>query len=415
MTLVQNHLPPLSGNKWLIVAFAGLLLAACSPKVRPVSTPVKHIDTVVKKPAEVKVTPPPAAAKPVISLILPFHLDELNLQPGAGHAGVAKADLAVEFYQGFKLALDSLTVNNYSFKLQVYDSKDENTQTRSLALYPKVRAGDVVIGPVYPEGVRSFTNAFGGLKKILVSPLSPTPPADYKYPGLVTMIPPLEYHARKVAAYLNATLKPKKVFILKSGYNDDNKYSIPFKKALDSLSKKRIKIIELTVVRGDLTSLMPQLSLTEQNVFVIPATDQKFVQVTLRSLDLLVKQRYPVTLFGHPTWEKETYLKPEQLQRLNTYITSSDRINYHAANVVKFLKDFRRMYHAEPSEFAIKGYDEGMYWGRFINTPGQTIANFGDYEGLHNTFHFININGLGYVNSHVKLYKYTNFELKSVE
>jgi hypothetical protein len=83
--------------------------------------------------------------------------------------------------------------------------------------------------------------------------------------------------------------------------------------------------------------------------------------------------------------------------------------------VVKFLKDFSRMYHAEPSEFAIKGYDEGMYWGRFINTPGQTIANFGDYEGLHNTFHFININGLGYVNSHVKLYKYTNFELKSVE
>jgi hypothetical protein len=128
-----------------------------------------------------------------------------------------------------------------------------------------------------------------------------------------------------------------------------------------------------------------------------------------------VKQHYPVAVFGHPVWEKAAFLKPDLLQSLNTYVTSSDRVNYHAANVIKFLKDFRRAYHAEPGEYAIKGYDEGLYWGQFISTPGQTIANFGDYEGLHNTFHFVNINGLGYVNTSVKIYKYSNFELKPVE
>jgi hypothetical protein len=47
MTLVQNRLLPLSGNKRLLFVFAGLLLAACSPKVRPVSAPVKPVDSVV--------------------------------------------------------------------------------------------------------------------------------------------------------------------------------------------------------------------------------------------------------------------------------------------------------------------------------------------------------------------------------
>lgn len=415
MTLVQNRLLLLSGNKGFIIVLTGLLFAACSPKIRPIEIPVKHTDTAVKKTATAKPLPPAEAPRPVISLILPFHLDQLDLSPGAGKNGLSKADLAVEYYEGFKLALDSLTARNLNFKLLVYDSKDENAQTRSLALYPKVRASDVIIGPVYPEGVRSFTTSFGGLKKVLVSPLSPTPPEDYRYPGLVTMIPPLQYHSRKVAGYINDRLKPKKVFILKSGYSDDNKYTIPFKRALDSLSRKQIKVVALTVVRGNLSSLLPQLSLTEQNVFIIPATDQQFVQVTLRSLDQLVKQHYPVTLFGHPLWEKAAWLKAEQLQRLNTYITSTDKINYHAANVIKFLKDFRRTYHAEPGEYAIKGFDEGMYWGQFVSTPNQTIADFGDFVGLHNTFHFTSVPGMGYVNSHVNLYKYANFELKLVE
>jgi hypothetical protein len=188
------------------------------------------------------------------------------------------------------------------------------------------------------------------------------------------MIPPLEYHCWRVAGYIQTKLKPQKIFVLKSGYSDDNKYSVPFKKAIDSLSKKRIRIIELTVVRGNLSALLPQLSTTEQNIFVVPATDQQFLQVTLRSLDLLAKQHYPVTLFGHPNWEEADYLKPELLQRLNTYITSWRQVNYHAANVVKFLKDFKADYHAEPSEYAIKGYDEGYVLGSFINAPGQTIS-----------------------------------------
>jgi hypothetical protein len=174
-------------------------------------------------------------------------------------------------------------------------------------------------------------------------------------------------------------------------------------------------VIEVTVVRGNLSALLPQLSLTEQNIFVVPSTDQQFLQVTLRSLDMLAKQHYPVTLFGHPNWEDADYLKPELLQRLNTYISSGDKVNYKSAAVIKFIKDFRKAYHAEPHEYAIKGYDEGMYFGRLASTGGQSFPNLPDYEGLHNTFHFVKLAGLGYVNTHVKLYKFANFELKPVE
>jgi ABC-type branched-subunit amino acid transport system substrate-binding protein len=417
MTSVQNRLQPLSGNKWLIFTVAGLLLAACSPKLRPVAVvPKPSVDTVTKrKPTEVKPLPPAVIPSTVISLLLPFHLDQLDLSKGTTRANIANANVAMEYYQGFKLALDSLTFTGANFKLQVFDTKEAVTETRNLALNTKVRTSALIVGPVYPDEIKSFTAAAPNLKKILVSPLSPALPSGYNAPNLVTVIPPLEYHTWRVANYVQGTIKAKKVFILRSGYSQDNKYIVPFKKALDSLSKKHIKVVELTVVHGDLTAILPQLSTTEQNIFIVPATDIQFLQVTLNALDVLVKRHYPVILFGHPNWEGIIDLKPELLQRLNTYITSTGQVNYHSAQVIKFLKDYRKAYHAEPGEYAIKGYDEGLYFGQLAALPNNANTNLPDFEAMHNNFHFVKIPGMGYVNTHVGLYKYFNFELKPVE
>ena len=48
MTSVRNRLPLLSGNRWLVVLFIVLLIAACSPKTRWVSNPANKP---VNKPA----------------------------------------------------------------------------------------------------------------------------------------------------------------------------------------------------------------------------------------------------------------------------------------------------------------------------------------------------------------------------
>jgi hypothetical protein len=241
MTLVQNRLLQLSGNKRLLFVAIGLLLAACSPKIRPVVTPPKPVDSVVvKKPVEVKVVPPTPPPATLISLLLPFHLDELDLSKGAARSGLTKSDLAVEYYQGFKLALDSLTAGNRNFKLQVFDTRDATAQAHNLALNTKVRTSALIVGPVYPEEVKSFSLASPNLKRMVVSPLSPASPLEYKNPNLITVIPPLEYHCWRVAGYIQAKLKAKKVFILKSGYSDDNKYS-QLKRLLTVSAKNALK------------------------------------------------------------------------------------------------------------------------------------------------------------------------------
>ncbi|QQL50039.1 ABC transporter substrate-binding protein [Mucilaginibacter ginkgonis] len=414
MTSVLNRLLQLSGNKlWLIAAVAAF--ASCSPKVRPV---VQHPAPEAPMPVEKS---KPVVAKPAtprfstIAIIMPFNLDNLNPAVGYSKTALKQANMGISYYQGFKLALDSLTADGYNFRIQLLDGKDNAGTASALASNSKVRNADLVVGPIFPEGIKAFGTA-SMKRKLMLSPLSPVSPATFNNPNLITATPPLDYHAKRMAGYAVNTLKAKKVFVLKSGYSEDNKYIIPFKEAVDSLSKLRVKVIPFVVTRGNLTSLLPQLSKTETNVFLLPSLNQAFLQVTLRSLDSLSKN-YPVALIGHPSWEGFTFLRAEMLQRLKTVISSSEHINYKSGETVQFIRAYRKAYHNEPDAYAIRGFDEGMYFGDLLaGSHGNPInAAERDYDGLSNHFHFVRKPGLGWINTHVFVLRYTNYELRVVE
>ncbi|WP_162499829.1 ABC transporter substrate-binding protein [Mucilaginibacter terrigena] len=350
-----------------------------------------------------------------MSLILPLGLDHAAAGQKYTASGLRMANMSVEYYQGFKLALDSITATGANYKLQLFDSKGDAAQAHSLALNPKVKSSELIIGPIFPDDIKSFTPVLNAARKPIVSPLSPASPATYKNQNLITMTPPLEYHAMGAATYIVKNIKPKKVFILTSGFSEEKLYTSPFKRTIDSLSKRKIQVVTITVARGNLTALIAQLSANNQNVFVIPSTKQAFLMVTLRSLAELSKN-YPVTLFGHPNWERFVFLKAALLQQLNTHITSTDKIDYKSAETNTFLRSYRSAYRAEPTDFAIKGFDQGMYFGNLL-ADGEDMdkPDLADFTGIHNSFHFIKKPGQGWINTHVDILKYEDFELKRVK
>jgi len=409
----------LSGNRWLLLVIIALLAAACSPKLRREGVQPEKAEAAkpAAKTLPVKENKPAKPAGPkvsTISLMLPFDLNHLSGAAPYTAVSLREADIALDYYKGFKLALDSLTAQGFNYKLLVFDTRGDKAQTHSLANNPSVRASDLIVGPVFPEEIRSFLGSYASTRQPIVSPLSPAAPSTYKNPQIITMMPPLEYHAWAAAKYISDKIGPEKVFILRSGFSEENEYLLPFKKAIDSLGKKGIKVVSLNVIHGQLGSLIPQLSLSEKNVFVVPATDQHFLTITLRALDSL-HASYPVMVFGHPNWVNFTFLKAELLQRLDTHITSAERVNFKAGNTIAFARLYRETYHSEPTAFAIKGFDEGLYLGEQVATGNLKNITQANFTGLHNGFVFQKKPGLGWVNTHVDVYKYANFDLKKVE
>jgi hypothetical protein len=422
MTSARNPLPPSNGNKWLLfICIPLLVVAACSPKVQPAATTAAaHKEQPVtnkKEPAKVQSNNKSAENKvSSIAMLLPFDLDNLN--PGNQYtaSSLISADLSLDYYQGFKLALDSLTGKGYNFKLQLFDTKDQTAEVQHLAYEAAIRSSNLVVGPVFPDDIQAFADILSGPPKPIVSPLSPASPARVKNANLVTVATPLEYHARSAAQFVNAHYKTNKVFILRSGFSEENRYIAPFKKALDSLSKNKVKVISPVIQHGNLDGLIPQLSAKDENLFVVPATDQAFLMVTLRSLDSL-SRKYPVTVFGHPNWIKFSYLKHDMLDDIKAHITSTDRVDYKSAVINDFIRLYRKTYHIEPTHYAMMGFDEGMYFGELLGNDDKSLNELdkNDFSGLLNKYHFVKRPGLGWINTHANILEYSNLELKKAE
>lgn len=412
MTSVRNRRLLLNGNKLLFFILV-VFIASCSRKVVP---PIKHPDEPGELPRAEQ--PPAIVLEPRINsigLILPFYSSDVEEAAAIEDKNVRRADIALEFYQGFKLALDSLAKDGAHFQLEVLDGGDDAVSLANLARSESVKNKDLLVGPVFPDGIRTFSELTPLLGKVLVSPLAASSPSQYKNPALVTLTNGIDQHGAKVAEFIAKKYQPARVnlILINTRTADAEKFATPFKKELNTLSSA-FQIIEV----GNTIGIEKRLSRTKNNVVVVASEEQKFVMPTLyRLYRLKTAQKLAIDLFGHPNWSRLN-LDINQLQVLNTRISSSFHVDYSSENVRNFVARYRSAYWEEPSEYAFKGFDTGYYFGSLLEKYGKEyVENIGSssYRGLHSDFLFSYDGQYGFRNINLTILQYKDFELKPVQ
>ncbi len=449
MISVQNHQQQLSGNKNKQKAISNMnlqgfnsksttfnfrllilylipfyLITACSPKTAPGNknpTSQNVEETVSGKEAEKeqeklsqKIKEKPEM---VISLILPFELQSIDYKT-AGVADLRKAEIAIDLYQGFKMGLDSVAnqKGDVDFKLQVFDSNDNPTALGALAIKPAIITSHLIVGPVFPNGIKAFSIYSERMQKPMVSPLAASDPSLFSNPYLITINNSIDQHAYKVAKFIKSDLKPAKVLLIRSGQPDEYKYAVPFKKGMDSLAKP-YSVSELGIKAVGYENVYKSLSPNGLNVIVLPTTERVFLLTMFKELEK-ISRNFQIAVIGHPGWDKATFLDFQQLERLNTYITSSYQINYQSSRSSDFVKYYRSKFSVEPSEYAFKGFDIGYYFATLMNKKGYKFMNElldDKFDGIHNDFDFKQDEKTGYYNSNLMMLKYEGSQLVKVD
>ena len=118
--------------------------------------------------------------------------------------------MRIAYYQGFKLALDSLTVQGYNYQTAGFMIRRAKRRKRELGYNQLSGQVNLIVGPVFPDDMKAFADILSGPPKLIVSPLSPASPSGIKNANLVTVATPLEYHARAAAQFVEGHYKPKK-------------------------------------------------------------------------------------------------------------------------------------------------------------------------------------------------------------
>ncbi|MCX2583489.1 ABC transporter substrate-binding protein [Pedobacter sp. MR22-3] len=401
----------LKRNYWFLMLLA-MIFVACSPKVRTTKK-----DTAKPKEKEKQEEKKPAKkfTQANVSLLVPFKLDELNLKT-ATKADIEKFAMPIDFYQGFKLGLDSAAASGLNFKLNVFDTQDDNAHISMLYKNERFNQSNLIIGPVFPDGLKHISAYSKENDATIVSPLAATNPAEFNNPNLVSIVNNIELHGQRIATYIVKNFNPSNtiVVIINPKKTDDQAFAAPVRDYLKTNGKFVVQEY------ASVFTFETKMQKGKHYAVVVTSSDRAFVQPTidkLYKLKNLASGGYVINLFGHPNWVKQNYTT-DKIQALNTIISSSYKIDYKNTAVIGFIKKYRYRYGFEPGEYAFKGFDVGYYFGKLLSNHGEDYREYltkDKYKGLHNTFSFIHDEKLGYINTSLMLLKYKNFALEIVD
>ncbi len=406
MILALNRQQLLSGSKLWLMLLCLLTLNACFAQRKSHGAP-KGYDII-----EDNTTAPPATGNsasdtiiPVVNagttdntaafthkavynvaLVLPFYLDSFPTIDGGLYP---KAQIGIDYYKGALMALDSLQKLGLSVKLHVFDSYPD-TYLEILTTGGKLKGMDLIIGPVFNSSMKLMAKYAVASGIPVWSPFSPAADITSKNPYFLMANPRVETHAQKMIEFATDSFSNINLVTLYQFTDQEKRFLEIYKTHIAAFNQKlnastatfkpqpivlKEKYIE------NYGSGLPKISATEikallvdgkQNVVLVPSMKIPFILNIIRELYPL-SDNYDLTLVGTTTMGNEVDLQLNYLNALKVHYTQSYYIN-PALYESDFYSVYVAKHHAEPSEYALNGYDQMMFLGSAIKKFG---TNFG--------------------------------------
>lgn len=389
MISVRNRHQPLNGNNLMVAAFLCCLFSCSTPEFvsgqKEIASPEKKQEQAIAPAAgetEVRDSVPELKKKLhkkdqyQISILLPFESDEVfitDLNETEGYAFPEVSQLATEYYQGCLVALDTLKKEGLNAKVIVRDiGMDTATLMRTLNT-PEVASSDIIIGPLENRSLKIAADFSTAHKVWLVSPFSVTAISSTANPYYVLANATLQSHCEKICEHLIRTNLNRNVLLVHANQPDDLEivnYFKNFKSSIEWTSNSGIRFTEISdssAVKN--TAIKNALSANERNIVVIASSDPYFVRSMIRQLNTLADD-YDINVFGLPTWINFEFIPRDQFVNVSTYITQNFFLDKSSLAAEDFRKTYFAKFNVNPSVYAVKGYDQMMFFGSTLLSQG---------------------------------------------
>jgi len=373
--------------------------------------------------------------KPVyhIGLLLPFYLDEnaemvQNREALEERKIYPKSQFAIEFYNGFMTALDSLYSDSCKFKVFVYDTKGKDTaRIKMLLQKPIFKEFDLIVGPLYYDNF-DLVAAYGKENKIpVVTPVKQNNKILLGNPYVFKAIPSKTAIIEPVAKLLVDSFKTDNLIAVSYKKAKENPlvdlcieaYNKELLQQADTSVYSSIKKIEVTTSIADIVA---QLKPVKNNVIFIPTTNQTDITGLLGYLITTLNKRdykdYKITLIGLEEWMKYENIDLDYYQRLNVHFCSAQYVNDNDSLANVFIENYINLKDVYPTNNTLLGYDLAYYFGAYFNKYGANMVShyLTPYTGKSIQLNFFKT-GIesGYENKQMSLLRFYDYTLDKIE
>ncbi|MCX6285910.1 MAG: ABC transporter substrate-binding protein [Bacteroidetes bacterium] len=317
------------------------------------------------------------------------------------------------FYEGFRLAVDSLQKQGLNITIHVYDVGKDTLKTPQLLKKAELRSADLIIGLLFNKNFQIVAKFAHENKIPIINPLSERSDVVINNDMVFKANPSRNSQLESLAGFMQKSMYRGQIIIIRNGQFKD-------KDIADKLKKECLdRNLNVFLAEGQDVAI-GRLSKGKENVVVAFADNNAYALDLMRRFFEL-RNDYTLSLVGLTDWEKIEGLETDFLNGLNTHLVSPYFVDYSGAGVKKLVRRFQEQYKADPEPLAFEGFDIGFYFLSALMKFGKQfpdcIQDF-NLKTSQTSFEFRradNNAGNGFENRHWSVYKYENFKLVRVD
>ena len=315
----------------------------------------------------------------------------------------------IEYYEGFRMALDSLENIGVSLKVTVYDTGHDTLKTLKLLQDPEFRNTDLIFGMMYHRNFQLVADFAEKYNIPIINPLSEREQILEKHKRVFKVRPPIKSLSPELIRYLETSCKDSTVIVI----SDDQKASKTLASTI--MSALQGKTIDVHKAEGS-DEMLNLISKKKGNIIILISEDKSFVLDLVTALNEH-RNEFTATLIGLPRWDRFDDIESDYLVNLRTHVMAPYFIDYDDPGVKKFVANYQERYQTDPDPLAFQGFDITFYFisalGKYGKSFEHCIPEF-HMRSLQTDFRFTSSKGNGSENQYWEMYEYDNYRLRRI-
>jgi len=358
-----------------------------------------------------------------IGLFLPFKLNEsesiiIDDLVRAKASFPQTQSLALDFYIGFKKAVDSLVSKDFDVNINIYDTDDrDSAKIEAICRSVDFKSQDVIFGPLY-SSVFKIVSKYAKVNHIpIISPVIQHNKILFDNPMVSKITPSVYTLIENLADYSLDSLSDTRM-ILVNATTKDQAYNKSFKNQYNQglINHKRFLKDSIIEVKG-LAGVKGAYVAGKKNVVVLFTNNLVYLQDFITQLSIYADKK-DILLMGFSSVANIDNLDQDYLNLLNFHFAETNHINLKDSVTRQLAKHYQEFYIADPSESYFEGHDVAMYYLYHLKTIGPDFflnLDKNNWSGIFTDYKFFRPDTeTGFENKATTIYKYSNYQLQKI-
>jgi hypothetical protein len=278
----------------------------------------------------------------------------------------------LEFYEGVKLAADSLAAENVPLDIAVFDTRSSSETLQQQLNSAIMQHAGLIIGHVTPAEAKILAEA--ALKKNIpfINANLPNDAGIGSNPSLVILNATLQTHCESIYRFLQKSYALSPIIIFRKKGLMEDRLQAYFSDAEKNTAGVKLKVKFISTDENKPVNPRQFMDSTKLTVVIVASLDERFGKNIAQELAAVVSS-YPTLLIGMPTWDAITDFTKKEYKGLSIIYTTpfyNAKIDKTSVGITNY---FKNILYSRPSDMVFRGYECMYRFGKLLLDKGSNL------------------------------------------